>query len=124
MANAISLTAAAVLTHDGVEVLNKAIASDLEFTVSGDGLIWHSQQIGTSEEAIDLGGLSTLGWAFFINVDPTNFIELRTGTGGTKFAKLQANGGFALLRLGSGITAPYAIADTAACWMRYAIVEV
>ena len=78
------------------------------------------QNIGTSEEAITLGEVTSPGWAFFINRDETNFIELRVATGGAKFAKLKP-GEFAFLRLGSGAQAPYAIADTAACQLEYKI---
>lgn len=74
--------------------------------------------VGTSEEAIPLGECSAPGWALFINRDATNYIELRVSSGGAKFAKLLA-GEFCLLRLGSGATVPYAIADTAACQMEY-----
>lgn len=81
------------------------------------------QNIGTTPEALILGDVSSLGWAMLVNRDPTNFVEILTGTGGVKFAKLfprddarprdEAN--FALLHFGSGITAPFAQADTAAC---------
>lgn len=72
------------------------------------------QSIGTSESAIYLGGVSAPGWAMFVNRDTTNFLELRVASSGAKFAKLKP-GEFALLRLGSGAQAPYAIADTGAC---------
>lgn len=78
-------------------------------------------QVGTSEEALPLGEVTTPGYAFFINRDQTNFVNLRVGTAGAIFARLDADtngdgkGGFALLKLGSGAQAPYAIADTAAC---------
>lgn len=80
------------------------------------------QSIGTSEEAIGLGEVTSLGWALFVNRDSTNFISLKTATGGTIFAKLLA-GEFAMFRFGSGVTAPYAIADTAACQMEYLILS-
>lgn len=79
------------------------------------------QNVGTSEEAINLGDVSTLGWALFINRDTTNFISLKTATGGTVFAKLPPKGGCALFHFGSGVTAPWAVADTAACNMEYLI---
>lgn len=87
------------------------------------------QNIGTAEEAIKLGEVSSLGYALFINRDETNFIELRVSTGGAKFAKLDPDtagngtGGFALLKLGSGAQVPYAIADTAACQMDIFIIS-
>jgi len=75
------------------------------------------QNIGTSEEAIKLGEVTSLGYACFVNRDPTNYIELRVGTGGSKFATLKPNGGFAIVYLGSDAQVPYAIANTAACQM-------
>lgn len=78
------------------------------------------QSIGTSEEAIVLGENTSPGWAFFINRDSTNYVELRVATGGAKFTKLKP-GEFCLLRLGSGAQAPFAIADTAACVLEYLI---
>jgi hypothetical protein len=83
------------------------------------------QSIGITEEAIQLGELSgnTLGWALFINLDSTNYLELRSGTGASNdIIKIKA-GEFALFRFGSDVTAPYALANTAACRMKYRIYE-
>jgi hypothetical protein len=82
------------------------------------------QNIGTSEEAIKLGELTTLGWAMFINRDLTNFINIKVATGGAIFAKLFPGECCGPLRLGSGAQAPFAIADTAACQMDVLIIEV
>ena len=43
-------------------------------------------------------------------------------TGGTKCVKLLA-GEVAMFRFGSGVTAPYIIADTAACQVEYIIIS-
>ena len=75
--------------------------------------VCHKQTIGASEEAIDLGSLTTCGWALFINRSETTYINLKVATGGAIFAKLNAGGGAALLYLGSGAQAPYAIAGVA-----------
>ena len=86
------------------------------------------QEIGITEEAIDLGDTGTPAYAFFQNLDPTNFITLRVATSGAAFARLDPDtdqdgtGGFAMLRLSTGATAPFAIADTAACKMKIMIV--
>ena len=80
------------------------------------------QSIGITEEAIDIGSLTAPSWALFINRDATNYIELKVATGGAIFAKLLA-GEPALLRLGSGAQAPFAIANTAACILEYIIIE-
>ncbi len=79
--------------------------------------------VTTSEVAIPLSPLTgTLGYAIFQNLDAANFVELRVSTGSTKFAKLKA-GEFMVFRFGSGVTAPYIIADTATVLVRYRIYE-
>lgn len=96
---------------------------DLVKNVSSKKPVKLIQEIGTSEEAVDLGETGTPVYAMFKNLDPTNFINLKVATGGAIFARLDPDtnedgtGGVALLRLGSGATAPFAIADTAACRM-------
>ena len=86
-----------------------------------------TQSIGTSEEAIDLGDI-TPKYGFFKNLDSTNFISIRAGTGLGNFARLDPdeNGDgktFPLIvRFGSGMTAPFAIADTAECLLSYMLV--
>lgn len=79
------------------------------------------QTIGITEEAIDIGEITSPGMMFAQNLDPTNVVELRAATGGAKFAMLRADansdgkGGAALLELGSGAQVPFAIATTAPC---------
>lgn len=88
--------------------------SDLLATVATKKFVRHKQNIGTAEEAVQLAEVTAPGWAIFVNLDVTNFINLKVATSGAIFAKLKP-GEFALLRLGSGAQVPYAIADTAAC---------
>lgn len=76
------------------------------------------QSIGTSEEAIVLGGVTTPKWFIAVNRDETNYVELKVATSGAIFAKLLP-GEFCFLPLGSGAQAPYAIANTAACILEY-----
>lgn len=115
------------LTINGSLVLDDDTGSDetldiatLVADMATEKYIKHKQSIGVSEEAIVLGEVTSPGWAFFINRDPTNFIELRVATSGAKFAKLLP-GEFCLVRLGSGAQVPYAIADTGACLLEYLI---
>jgi hypothetical protein len=65
--------------------------------------------VGITEEAMYLGEVTSLGWACIVNRDATNFVELRTGTGGTKVIKIPAGKGV-VFHFGTGITAPYLIA--------------
>ncbi len=84
---------------------------------------WVKMSVGLSEVALKLGTITSLGWFMGINRDPTNFIELRVSTGSTKFCKMM-KGEPAFFRFGSGISAPYAIADTAACQIEYLLISV
>jgi len=77
--------------------------------------------VGTSEEAIPLGEVTSLGWAVFKNLDTTNYVELRSASGAANdIIKLKAGEGCAF-RFGSDVTAPYLIANTAACQVEYKI---
>lgn len=96
--------------------------SGLAVTLSGNQWIHHRQEIGTSEEALDLGDISTGGWFFARNLDTTNYVELRSGTGATDFVRLNA-GEFCLFRISGDASAPYAIANTAAVDLEYALVQ-
>lgn len=97
-------------------------AAGLQFSVTGTKYTATIQSIGTSEEAIDLGEIGTVGWCFFKNLDATNFIKIRsiTGTAGSSGVKLKA-GECAIFR--AGVAALYAISDTAACEMQTLMIE-
>ena len=82
------------------------------------------QNVGTTQEAINLGDVSSLGVLVLVNLDPTNYIEVKTATGGTIIAKLfplvdsgAAGLNWCCLQVGSGITAPFVIANSGACEM-------
>ena len=113
MANEITVSAS--LTYEDSESADvSAEISELLASVATKKFIKYKQNIGfAAEEALTLGEVTSPGWAFFINRDATNFVELRVSTGGAKFAKLLP-GEFACLRLGSGAQVPYALADTGA----------
>jgi hypothetical protein len=76
------------------------------------------QSVGTSEEAILLGDVAPGGYWFVQNMDATNFVELRQATGAGDFLKLLA-GEWAIFRTSADATAPFAIADTGACNVRF-----
>jgi hypothetical protein len=117
------LTLSATLAYADDEGADEALqVAELLATSSGKLYVKDKQSIGITEEAIGLGEVTSPGWGLFINRDTVNFLELRVGTGGAKFAKLKP-GECALLRLGSGAQVPYAIADTAACKLEYIIVQ-
>lgn len=128
MAN--EVTVGGSLKYSASEVEVSRSFSNIIKSIAGTKRFTHTvQSVGTSEEAIDLGDVSTPGWAVFRNLDQTNYIELKVATGGAIFAKLvpdsdgDGKGGIAVLQLGSGATAPFAIANTAACNMEIFIIE-
>ena len=86
-------------------------------TVTTRKPIKHRQTITTSEVAINLGGLASIGWMMFRNLDPTNYIEIKTATAGTIIGKMLPGESYGPVRCGSGVTAPFAIANTASCEM-------
>lgn len=88
--------------------------------VTGDRWVHNIQSIGTSEEAIDMGDIAAGGFSFWWNHDATNFVTIRSGTGADDLVKI-GPGEPALFRLTA--SAPYAIADTAACELEYVILE-
>lgn len=68
--------------------------------------------------AVNLGGLPSLGWCTFINTDPTNYVQLLTGSAGKVVARLPAGGFPVLLYCDSDMQAPYLLANTASCLVR------
>lgn len=124
MANEVTLTAPSLAYADSEGADEILTLAEKQASVSSKKYIKAKQSIGfAAEEAINLGEVTAPGWAFFINRDTTNFIELRVATSGAKFAKLLAGEPAGPFRLGSGAQAPYAIADTAACVLEYMIIN-
>jgi|SRR3990167_5285348 len=97
--------------------MNITIGS-IQVTVTGNQYMDNVQAIGfAAEEAILMGDVAGGGYCFFQNMDATNFVSLRQGTGTSNFIKLLA-GEWAMFRMSADTTAPYAIADTAAVNLR------
>lgn len=88
---------------------------DVLTSISSKKPAHYTQNVGTSEEALILADVGTLGYVLLVNRDTTNFVNVKTATSGTVFAKLLPNNGMALFHFGSGVTAPFVQADTGAC---------
>lgn len=121
MADELTLTLKVSYSKNGV-TLAPADVSNKKITISGNAAKHFVQNIGTTEEAIDLGDVTTGGWWFAWNRDSTNWVEIRVGTGGADFVRLEA-GEFFAGRLSPDNAAPYAIADTAACNVEFLIID-
>jgi len=80
-----------------------------------------TQSVGTSEEAIEIQEITNLGWAYFENLDATNFVELRPATAVAAYAKLKA-GEIGTIRMAADAV-PFAISNTAETELYYCICE-
>ena len=121
---AAEITISASLEFDNGTIDEALAKVGLRFDSSGTKYIKNVQLIGTSEEALAIGECTSPGWAVFVNLDNTNYIGLRPGTGGTQYIELEAKGGLALFKFSSiSSWTPYAIADTASCKLFYMIVN-
>jgi hypothetical protein len=110
------------LDDAGVELVNFGVA-DFVSDCATDTPLHRVQSVATTEAALNLAGLTAAG-ALFIgkNLDETNYLEIRTGTGASNDAVKLLAGEACCFRFGSDITAPYVIANTAACLLEYRIV--
>jgi hypothetical protein len=73
------------------------------------------QSIGITDTLLDFGSVVVFGYWVLVNLDPTNYVDLKVEAGGTIIARLDPAGGFIAGKIGSGITAPAALANTAPC---------
>jgi len=95
----------------------------LSFTVdiTGTKCLKNTQTIANTATALELGDITDPGFLAYYNEDEDNFIEIRNGENGADVIKISpACGGFVEL----ATNAPYAIADTAACELRYMVIQV
>jgi hypothetical protein len=78
------------------------------------------QSIGTTEEILTMGDVTSPGYAYFRNCDKANYVEIGVKPAATfyPFAKLKY-GEAAIIRLGT--SAPYAKANTGAVSLQYYI---
>lgn len=120
MANEITAKASITFTKSKATVTMDI--GTLQIDVTGSQFIHNVQSVGTSEEAILLGDAGAGGMCFMINRDATNFVSIRQGTGASDLIRLDPLE-FAFFRLDDDATAPYWIADTAACEVEYVLIE-
>lgn len=97
--------------------------SALLATIAGDEVQHGKIVVPTTEIAIPLGLIDSLGWALFRNLDETNYVEIRSATGADNDIIRIPPSKFALFHFGSDVSAPYIIANTASCKVEYFISE-
>ena len=119
MANEISLTIIGTITNGNFkDEFRPGGISVTQTTLFAAGGV---QSIGTTEEALAVGDVATLGYAFFRNVDATNFVTIGTYVSAVYYPAMKLKAGEAIcVRLDSTKTY-YAKADTAAVKLLYKI---
>jgi hypothetical protein len=120
MAGALQVVISATLTNGSHrEIFNPGALAVVQDAV---GVHAPVQTVGTSEEAVPVGDVGTLGWAFFQNLDTTNYVTIGPdATGMVPFIRLEA-GEACALRLSPGISL-VAQANTAPVKMKVLILE-
>lgn len=119
MANELSISNSATLTKNGVTTSLPGKASAL-VNVAGSPFVMQELAVAITDTTIPIPS-GTLGYAFFLNLDPSIGISIRVAAAGTKIARLLPGDPPTQIRLDSGITAPVAIADSGSPLMLYAI---
>lgn len=122
MANELSISASLVYDPADDDGFTDSISDVLRtLSTTTNRFVKGRVSVATSEQAIDLGNLATLGWAFFVNLDETNYVEIRSATGASNDIIRLDPLTCALFRFGSDVSAPFMVANTAACLVRYTI---
>lgn len=118
MANELTISGSLSFSKSGV-TCSQSYTGKL-VTVTGTKYTQIVQSIATTEEAVDIGDIGTVGFMIIENLDATNFVSLRPGTGTANLIKIPASKAAGPFMLS---IAPWAIADTAACSVKLTIVE-
>ncbi len=120
MANEILIAAGISVFKQAVmdATLGMAIPNGV-FSMSGSFSIKNTMSVGTTPTIIPLGQVSSPHWAFFKNVDPTNFITIFNGVSGSSFLKLYPGEGHPAALDETGTY--YAMADSADANLQYLI---
>lgn len=118
MANEATVTTSLQFKKGNVDLTLSDAAK--KFDVTGTRYQRAVQNVGTSEEALDMGDITDPGWAYFRNLDTSNYVEIRAATGDAACIRINA-GESCCFRLVA--TAPFVIANTASLDLEYMIVQ-
>lgn len=118
------ITVSAQLKNVNGDLTRERRVTSKQFNQSNQGLSSEVQTIGTSSESINISSdISTAGYAFFRNLDSTNFVEIGVEDGNSTFiafAKLKP-GEFGVIRLAT--SSIFAKADTASIKLEHMILD-
>ena len=121
MANEITVNATLACTNGSFKLPN--LGGRKSVNMAAQGLAAKVTSIATSDTQVITTGVTTLGWAYFCNLDATNFVEIGNYTSSTLYPFVRLKPGEScVLRLAQGITI-YAKADTGAVNLQHAILN-
>ena len=96
-------------------------AVTLSGSTSAGGIVSIPTTAGGTALSLDGITTATMGYAFFRNIDATNYIEIGVQVGGTFYALVKLKAGeVALLRMNQ-TNPPYALANTATVVLQFTI---
>lgn len=101
-------------------------AADQEIDVTTEKPVeFHEVSVATSEQVLNLGGVTAAkAMIVFKNLDDTNYVEVRTGTGASNDAYYIPAGECHVWRFGTDVSVPYVVANSAACLVSYRLTPV
>lgn len=121
MANEITINLDFRLKKSGLK--KEVQERNLQFDQTGVGAFDTVLEIGTTAETITLTDITTEGWAFFKNLDATNFVTWGPdSTGLVPFGRLKPGEVAGPMRVAPG-TVISMQADTADCHVRVLVME-
>lgn len=122
MANEITVSASLSMQNASVTSAIARVTTGAQFAQSGVRYEAGVMHVPTTAggTAINVALLASPGWAYFKNLDPTNFVTILNAVSGNALVKLKP-GEVAMFRLAAA--APAALSDTAICDMEYLILD-
>jgi hypothetical protein len=109
-AGTVTVSCAISIIKDGATV---AGSGNLNLTMAGTELIGNNQIIGTTNETIVLGDVTTVGYVFIKNNDPTNFVTISVDSSQAQVIAKLLPGEFTLFKPNTSTI--NSKADTGAC---------
>ncbi len=102
MANEITITSGLAVVKSNID-FTTGIATK-QATLTGSRYIRNVQAVGTTYEAVTIGDVSSAGYAYFKNLDSTNYVEI---------GREVSSAFYELVRIDAGMTAgPFKLATT------------
>lgn len=96
-------------------VPSQTVPQSFVVTLTGDATAYKRIEVGTTEQALEFDDVTIPDSIIVIqNLDATNYVGVRLASGDSQTVKIKPGECWAF-RLGDGVTAPYLVANSAAC---------